>query len=105
MTGTLKLKPCYNAPSGQGARNKELIMKQRYYRHPSGVTLAVEFTDRTPTEKPTVRDVRVTEHDTGEPVGPNLAQMLHDTFTLNTSTDPAVATRILDHMMQEVENA
>jgi len=49
-------------------------------------------------------DVRVAQCSTYEPTGPNIMQMLHETFTLDTSTDPALATRVLEDLMQELEN-
>ena len=78
-------------------------MLTKMYEHPSGVLLHVQYIPRTAASKPVVMDVRVAQCATYEPAGPNLMHLLHNTFTLDTTTDPALATRLLEDLMQDLE--
>jgi hypothetical protein len=73
------------------------------YEHPaSGVLLHVDYTPASSADdKVTINDVHVADA-TYRAVGPSLLGFMHGTFDLNTSTHPAVATRLLEHVAQEL---
>jgi len=72
------------------------------YEHPaSGLLLHVDYTPATATAAMILSDIRVADADY-KPTGPSLLHFLHDTFTLDPSTHPALATRMLERIAQEV---
>lgn len=71
------------------------------YEHAdSGVLLEVDYTP-TPSGKPVINGVHHVGADY-RAIGPDLSALLHDSFTLNTSTKPAMATRMLEDIAKEL---
>jgi hypothetical protein len=58
---------------------------QHVYEHPSGVLLHVQFEPAKGTTLMRITDVRVADTATYEPTGPNLAPMLHTTYTVDVN--------------------
>ena len=72
------------------------------YEHAdSGVLLQVDYTPAKTGQAIVINEVHACGPDY-KPTGPNLAVMLHDSFTLNTSTTPALATRMLETIAKEL---
>lgn len=79
-------------------------MKQQIIEHPSGVFLHVQYVPSTKVSKPIVQDVRLADTNY-EPIGPNLMQFLHDTFTVaHGDNGVSMATPLLEAIMQEVQD-
>lgn len=74
-------------------------MKYVYEHAESGVLLEVDYTPSA--NGPVINGVHACGPDYKK-IGPDLAVMLHDSFTLNTSTVPALATRMLEEIAKEL---
>ena len=72
------------------------------YEHPaSGVLLHVEYKPATDTAAMELNDVHVAGPDY-KPVGQSLALFLHETYTMDMSTTPAMATSVLQRIAEEI---
>lgn len=78
-------------------------MKQQIVQLSSGLHFHVEYMPRTNHSKPRIHDVRLAGPDY-EPVGPNIRDFLHDTYTLTERNGEYDAVRVLETIIQEVES-
>ena len=80
-------------------------MKQQIIQHATGVHFYVEYIPRTKHSKPRINDVRLAGENY-EPVGPNLANFLHNVCTLVPveGTDVQDAVPVLQGLIEEVES-
>jgi hypothetical protein len=77
-------------------------MKNHLYEDiASGVLLHVEYHPATDTSSPQIGDIHVADNNY-RPTGPSLTGFLHNTFLLDTRSDPAVATRVLEDIAQDL---
>lgn len=75
--------------------------KHLYEDAATGTLLHVEYVPATATSSAEIGDIHVAD-SSYRPTGPSLTQFLHNTFQLDTSTDPAVATRLLENIAQDL---
>lgn len=77
-------------------------MKNHLYEDAiSGVLLHVAYHPATDTSSVEIGDIHVADASY-RPTGPSLTNFLHNTFQLDTNTDPAVATRLLENIAQDL---
>lgn len=96
---TLTMVTCQTSPWGYNWRT----MQYTYEHADSGVLFNVDFTPPTTVGEPIqLNEVRVYDA-TYRTCGPNLLSFMHNSFTLNTHTQPAVATRLLEEISQEIQ--